>query len=81
MMGCPVVSATADPYNVNGIDTLRVPLAGIRETFTNSVLVYPLYMLAYYSALARGNNPDIFRAGDQAFHAALSAVPPLSHKE
>ena len=81
MMGCPVVSVTADPYNVNGIDTIRVPLAGIRETFTNSVLVYPLYMLAYYSALARGNNPDVFRAGDQAFHAALSAVPALSYKE
>ena len=34
---------------------------GVRKAFSGSVLVHPLYMLSYYSALVRGNNPDVFR--------------------
>lgn len=81
MIGSPVISVTSDPYGIDGIDTIRVPLGGIRETFSNSVLVYPLYMLSYYSALVRGNNPDVFRIGDKAFHGAMSAVPSVSYSE
>ncbi|MEX0974701.1 MAG: SIS domain-containing protein [Bacillota bacterium] len=81
MIGSPVISVTSEPYAIDGIDTIRVPLGGVRETFSNSVLVYPLYMLSYYSALVRGNNPDVFRIGDQAFHGAMSAVPSVSYSE
>lgn len=60
-MGASVLSVGPEPYEGEGIDTMRVPTEGIREAFSGSVLVYPLYMLSYYSALARGNNPDNFR--------------------
>ncbi|HHY75701.1 MAG TPA: SIS domain-containing protein [Firmicutes bacterium] len=60
-MGSAVLSAGPEPFEGEGIDTMRVPAVGLGEAFTGSVLVYPLYMLAYYSALARGNNPDVFR--------------------
>ncbi len=81
MIGSPVISVTQEPYEIEGIDTIQVPLGGIHETFSNSILVYPLYLLSYYSALVRGNNPDVFRIGDTAFHEAMSAVPSVSYSE
>lgn len=60
-MGSSVLSVGPEPYEREGIDTMKVPMDGIREAFSGSVLVQPLYMLSYYSALVRGNNPDTFR--------------------
>lgn len=79
MIGCRVLSVSPEPYDLPGVDKLEVPMDGISEVFSNSVLVYPQYMLAYYSALVRGNMPDAFRIGDKAFHAAMAAVPPLTY--
>ncbi len=79
MIGCKVLSVSPEPYDLPGVDKLTVPMDGISEVFSNSVLVYPLYMLAYYSALVRGNLPDAFRIGDKAFHAAMAAVPELTY--
>lgn len=78
-IGSPVVSVTPEPYDIPGVHTLRVPLEGLREAFSPPVLVYPLYYLAYYSALVRGNNPDAFRVGDEEFHRAVSSVPSISY--
>ncbi len=61
-------------------DAIRISINGLRETFSNSVLIYPLYMLAYYSALLRGNNPDVFRHGDTAFRKAISSAPSISYR-
>lgn len=79
MIGCKVLSVSPEPYDLPGVDKLAVPMDGISEVFSNSVLVYPQYMMAYYSALARGNKPDAFRIGDEAFHAAMAAVPGLTY--
>jgi glucosamine--fructose-6-phosphate aminotransferase (isomerizing) len=53
IIGSPVISVTSEPYDIEGIDTVPVPLGGLREVFSGSVLVYPLYMLAYFSALVQ----------------------------
>jgi glucosamine--fructose-6-phosphate aminotransferase (isomerizing) len=79
-MGYPAVSVTPEPYDLDGVDTIRVNTDGIPEIFSGTVLVYPLYMLAYFSALARGLNPDIFRVGDEVFHEAMALVPSISYK-
>jgi glucosamine 6-phosphate synthetase-like amidotransferase/phosphosugar isomerase protein len=60
-MGSSVLSVGPEPHEGEGIDTMQVPMDGVREAFSGSVLVHPLYMLSYYSALVRGNNPDVFR--------------------
>lgn len=80
MIGSPVICATSVPYDLGQrqVDYLTVSLQGLPEILSNTVLVYPLYMLAYYSALERGNNPDVFRSGDRAFHEAMASVPSLS---
>lgn len=77
-MGSPVLSVTPEPYGISGVETVRVSLQGVRETFSGSVLVYPLYLFAYHSALVRGNNPDFVASGDGRFHDAMSSVPSLS---
>lgn len=80
MMGNPAICVTSHPYHLDGVDTIRVDLGQMPEVFSNAVLVYPLYMLAYYSALVRGNNPDRFRVGDEAFHHAMAAVPSVTYQ-
>lgn len=79
-MGNPAICVTSRPYDLDDVETIPVRLGAIPEVFSNAVLVYPLYMLAYYSALARGNNPDVFRPGDAVFREAMASVPSVSYR-
>lgn len=80
-MGNPAICVTSEPYDLHGVDTIKVSLGRIPEVLSSAVMVYPLYMLAYYSALVRGNNPDRFRVGDAAFHEAMASVPSVTYRQ
>ena len=78
-IGCPCVSITNLPYNIPGVETIRVQFSGIREVFTVPLLVFPGYMLVYYSALSRGNNPDNPRKGDPAYAKARNSIARVTY--
>lgn len=79
ILGCPTVSVTNVPHNIDNVATLKVPFTGIRELFTVPLLVLPGYMLVYYSTLARGVNPDAPKKGDAAYTKAMASFPKVAY--
>ncbi len=81
-IGCPVVEVTMDdPIGTDGVQTIRVP-GGIHvdECITPVVLAYPLQMLVYWTALARGINPDVIRTNVRKYREAMQVIlPPGTH--
>jgi glucosamine--fructose-6-phosphate aminotransferase (isomerizing) len=82
VIGAPVLNMTTVPDDIGGRDMTTVELMapGIREYFTPPILAYPMQMMVYWMALARGINPDLKRTDVPKYRKAIDIVmPPGSH--
>jgi len=81
IVGCPVIEVAAgEPTGVEGVEAVPVTAGGIDECVAPLVLAYPLQALAYWTALARGVNPDVARTDMSTYRdAILTVMPPGTH--
>jgi len=58
LVGAPCLAITTIPYDIPGVENVKISAPGVREVFSAPLTLFAGYIFVYWAVLARDGNPD-----------------------